>query len=108
MVVDYYATWCPPCKAAAPSYARLSDAFDGASVVFAKVNVDEANDVARAHEIRAMPTFKVFRPREAAAGSDGEGLYAVETVQGWKGEAALRELLVKHGAVPGKGKAKGE
>ena len=106
VLIDAYALWCPPCRAAAPVFARMSEEYDPSTVIFAKVNVDDASDVARAHEIRAMPTFKVWRPREAAAGSDGDGLYAVETVQGWKGEAALRELLVKHGAVPGK--AKGE
>lgn len=56
--VDFYATWCPPCKTAAPVFARLSEQYGG--VVFAKVNVDEASEVSKQNGIRAMPTFKLF------------------------------------------------
>ena len=45
VVVDAFATWCPPCKAAAPHYAALSDEFSRESVTFAKFNVDDAPDV---------------------------------------------------------------
>ena len=52
VVVDCYATWCPPCKACAPIYAKMSENFS--SCVFAKVNVDEAKDVAGTLGIRSM------------------------------------------------------
>ena len=61
VVVDAYALWCPPCKSAAPVYAKLSDAFSEDSCCFAKIDVDEAKDVARSLQISAMPTFKFFK-----------------------------------------------
>ena len=48
-----------PCKFVAPQFERLSTEFT--SVVFAKVDVDEAEDVAAAESIQAMPTFKFYK-----------------------------------------------
>ena len=59
VVIDAYALWCPPCKAAAPVYAKLSEEFTPETCCFAKVDVDEARDVAQRLGISAMPTFKV-------------------------------------------------
>ena len=56
VICDFYATWCPPCKAAAPVYGALSK--EHTNVMFLKVNVDEARDVAQNCQIQAMPTFK--------------------------------------------------
>eukprot|EP00966_Prymnesium_polylepis_P067201 1560152-Prymnesium_polylepis.1 len=61
LIVDAYALWCPPCKAAAPTYAKLSEEFSDESTCFAKFDTDEARDVARKLEISAMPTFKIFK-----------------------------------------------
>jgi len=86
VVVDAYATWCPPCKAAAPKYAELSEKFSADSTLFVKFNTDEATDLARQLEISAMPTFKVFK-----SGVE------VDVMRGWAGEAKLAEILKKHG-----------
>lgn len=91
VIVDAYATWCPPCKTAAPVYAKLSEAFSESSSVFAKVNVDEAKDVAKRLGISAMPTFKVFKDKAEVA-----------VQQGWPGEAKISELLKQHGATEAK------
>merc|ERR1719502_2148536 len=64
IVVDAYATWCGPCKTAAPIYAKLSEQFTEASCVFAKIDVDEARDVMNQLGIKAMPTFKVFKGKK--------------------------------------------
>lgn len=58
-VVDYYATWCGPCKVIAPVFEDLAATTRG--VFFYKVNVDEASDIAQAQGIRAMPTFVFYR-----------------------------------------------
>ncbi|KAI2643585.1 thioredoxin-like protein [Xylaria nigripes] len=62
VAVDFYADWCPPCKAIAPIYENLATrhAVDGV-LAFAKVNVDHVQDVARIHGITAMPTFMFFK-----------------------------------------------
>lgn len=65
VVIDAYALWCPPCKAAAPVYAKLSEEFTEASCCFAKVDVDHARDVAQRLGIQAMPTFKVIAASSA-------------------------------------------
>lgn len=57
--VDFYATWCPPCRAAAPVYGEMSLAFK--ELDFYKVNVDECKSIAAECGIKAMPTFKLFK-----------------------------------------------
>jgi thioredoxin 1 len=60
-VVDFYADWCPPCRAIAPVFSKLADehAVHG-KLAFVKVNVDHVKDVAKKYGITAMPTFLVF------------------------------------------------
>ncbi|KAJ4268814.1 hypothetical protein NW762_002884 [Fusarium torreyae] len=62
VVVDFYADWCPPCRAIAPVFSKLAD--DHASnghLAFAKVNTDHVKDVAAKYNISAMPTFVFFQ-----------------------------------------------
>ena len=60
LLLDFYATWCPPCRAAAPVFGEWSKVYDPSKLLFAKVNVDKAGEVARLYGISAMPTFKVL------------------------------------------------
>lgn len=61
-IVDFYATWCPPCKTIAPVYAQLGAAHTvPGKVAFLKVNVDEQREIAAQYGISAMPTFLVFK-----------------------------------------------
>lgn len=62
MVLDCYATWCPPCKVIAPKFEEFSQKYDQAA--FYKVNVDEVPDVAQELGIRSMPTFVYFKNGE--------------------------------------------
>lgn len=59
VVVDFYATWCGPCKAIAPKVVDLSKA--NPDVVFLKVDVDECEDVATHYSVSCMPTFMFFK-----------------------------------------------
>eukprot|EP01119_Soliformovum_irregulare_P010512 TRINITY_DN2596_c0_g1_i1.p1 TRINITY_DN2596_c0_g1~~TRINITY_DN2596_c0_g1_i1.p1 ORF type:complete len:122 (+),score=36.60 TRINITY_DN2596_c0_g1_i1:49-366(+) len=59
VVVDYYATWCGPCKRISPFLDQLSEKMT--NVTFIKVDVDELEDVAKAQEISAMPTFHLYK-----------------------------------------------
>ncbi|XP_071523923.1 thioredoxin [Panulirus ornatus] len=55
VIVDFYATWCGPCKVIAPKLEKLSE--DMSEVVFLKVDVDECEEVAAEYQISCMPTF---------------------------------------------------
>ena len=56
VVIDFYATWCGPCKAFAPSLERLSAEYAGCLKVL-KVDVDKNETLARAANIRSVPTL---------------------------------------------------
>lgn len=59
VLVDFYADWCGPCRAAAPHVAALAREMAG-QVVVLKVNTDKVPDVAARYNIRSIPTFMVF------------------------------------------------
>eukprot|EP01116_Phalansterium_solitarium_P006057 TRINITY_DN18371_c0_g1_i1.p1 TRINITY_DN18371_c0_g1~~TRINITY_DN18371_c0_g1_i1.p1 ORF type:complete len:500 (-),score=34.85 TRINITY_DN18371_c0_g1_i1:7-1506(-) len=59
VVVDFFATWCGPCKAIAPVLDRFSLQYP--NVVFLKVDVDQLQETAQKHQVTAMPTFKYFK-----------------------------------------------
>ena len=63
VVVDFYATWCGPCKIIAPKLEALATEYKDEIIVL-KVDVDENEEVAAEYQIEAMPTF-VFIKRNA-------------------------------------------
>ena len=58
-VVDFFATWCGPCKMLAPVFEELSGEMEGAK--FFKVDVEQALDVARKFAITTVPTMIIFK-----------------------------------------------
>ncbi len=59
VVVDFYGTHCPPCRALAPVLDALAAAFAG-RVTIVKVNVDEGGDLAERYAVTAVPTLVAF------------------------------------------------
>ncbi len=58
VVVDFYADWCPPCRAIAPIFSKLANEHAAKGhLAFAKVNVDHVKDIGGRYSITAMPTF---------------------------------------------------
>jgi thioredoxin 1 len=60
VLVDFWASWCPPCRMIAPSIESLAAEFKGRAKV-GKLNVDDNPEVAARYRITSIPTLLVFR-----------------------------------------------
>lgn len=60
VVVDFWATWCGPCRMLSPVMDALAEKFDG-KVIVAKCNVDDSTDVPMQFGIRNIPTVLFFK-----------------------------------------------
>jgi len=64
VVVDFYAEWCGPCKTLAPALEALARKTPASKVLFYKVDVDEARELAAAKGVKSMPTIQFYRKGE--------------------------------------------
>jgi thioredoxin 1 len=59
VLVDFYATWCPPCKMLSPILEKISNSRVDFDII--KVNIDENEDLAIKYRINVVPTMVVFK-----------------------------------------------
>ena len=64
LLVDFWAEWCGPCKSMHPIFSRMAKKYD--HVRFARVNVDNSQDIAARFNVQSIPTFIMFKNGENA------------------------------------------
>jgi thioredoxin 1 len=81
VLVDFWATWCGPCRAIAPLIDAIA-AENSGSIKVGKVDVDENRDVAMKYDIQSIPTLLIFK-----------GGKPVQRMQGVQSKSKLQEAL---------------
>lgn len=84
VVLDFWAEWCPPCRALAPTFEELAKQYAG-RVRFLKLNVDDNAEVPQRFGIKGIPTLVFF-----------DGGREVERMVGAAGKDALARVIDKY------------
>lgn len=70
VLVDFWATWCGPCRVQSPILAEAAKTL-GDTAIVGKVNVDEQRELAMQYDIMSIPTLAVFKDGKIVARSTG-------------------------------------
>ena len=60
VLVDFWAPWCGPCRIVSPVLDKLSNEYTG-KLVFAKINVDDSQEIAAQYDVRGIPCMVIFK-----------------------------------------------
>ena len=83
-IIDFWASWCGPCKKLAPIYEEASEEVD--DVNFGKVNMEEHSDLATKYQVSALPTLLIINGGDVVA--KNEGFMDKESLKSWIQEQA--------------------
>lgn len=64
VVVDFWAPWCVYCRRIAPAYEKIAQQYEG-EVIVAKLNIDDAPEIANREHIEVIPTLVLYREGKA-------------------------------------------
>ncbi|MDW0150367.1 MAG: thioredoxin [Nitrososphaeraceae archaeon] len=81
ILVDFWATWCGPCKFMLPVFDKLAKKY-ASKIDFGRLNVDDSQSIAVKYDVYAIPTFIIFYKGQA-----------VERAVGAVGEKGLENIL---------------
>lgn len=84
VLVDFWASWCGPCRILGPTLSKIAEEYDG-QVVVARLSVEENNDAPSRYAVMSIPAVKLFK--------DGK---VVDEFVGARPERAVREFLDKN------------
>lgn len=70
VLVDFWASWCGPCKMLAPVIAEIAEELEG-KVKVCKINIDEEDDLAEKYQVMSIPNVVLFKNGEAVNRSVG-------------------------------------
>lgn len=84
VLVDFWATWCGPCRKLGPIIEEVGKDYTGKAIV-AKVNVDENRQLAQSYNIRGIPAVLVFKNGKL-----------IETIVGVNSKSTYTNVLDKH------------
>ncbi|MEG1254780.1 thioredoxin [Clostridium sp.] len=84
IVVDFFATWCGPCKMLAPIFEELGVEMEG-KVKFLKADVDQCADIAEEFKVASVPTIKIFKNGEV-----------VDTMVGFSPKDSIKSRIEVH------------
>ena len=83
VLVDFWAEWCGPCKAIAPSLEELSEEM-ARKLKIVKINVDENPSISQTYSIRSIPALMIFKDGEKI--SEKMGALPKSALQSWVNE----------------------